>query len=59
MEETIVEAEAELERATVHLNDPEVASDADAAHHAFIAHEKAQERVAELYLRWAELEDKA
>jgi len=59
MEETIVEAEAELEAAAEHLNDPQVASDADAAHRAFLAHEKAQERVNELYLRWAELEDKA
>jgi len=59
MEETIVEAEAELEEAAEHLNDPQVASDADAAHRAFLAHAKAQERVAGLYIRWAELEDKA
>jgi ATP-binding cassette subfamily F protein uup len=59
MEETIVESEAELERAVDHLADPQVASDADAAHRAYLAHEKAKEMVAELYLRWAELEDKA
>jgi len=59
MEETILEAESELETAVEHLADPKVASDADAAHHAFLAQEKARERVAELYRRWAELEDKA
>ena len=59
MEETIIEAETELETAAKHLADPQVASDADAAHRAFLAHEKARERVAELYLRWAELENKA
>jgi ATP-binding cassette subfamily F protein uup len=59
MEETILEAEAELETAAEHLADPQVASDADAAHRAFLAQEKARERVAELYRRWAELEDKA
>jgi len=58
MEETIVEAEAELEKAAELLDDPEVVSDADAAHRAFLTHEKANERVAELYLRWAELEEK-
>ena len=59
MEETILEAETELETAEDHLADPQVASDADAAHRAFLAHEKARERVAELYRRWAELEEKA
>jgi hypothetical protein len=58
METTILEAEAELEAAAAHLADPRVASDADAAHHAFLAHEKAKERVTELYRRWAELEAK-
>ncbi len=41
------------------LADPQVVSDADAAHRAFLAHEKARETVAGLYRRWAELEDKA
>jgi len=59
MEETILEAEAELESAAEQLADPQVASNADAAHDAFLAHEKARDRVAELYRRWAELEDKA
>ncbi len=59
MEETILEAEAELESAAAHLGDPEVASDAEAAHRAFLEHEKARTRVAELYSRWAELEEKA
>jgi len=59
MEETILTAEAELETAAEHLADPNVASDPDAAHGAFLTHEKARARVAELYRRWAELEDKA
>jgi ATP-binding cassette subfamily F protein uup len=58
MEETILEAEAELEQAAEHLADPQVASDAEEAHRAFVDHEKARARVAELYRRWAELEDK-
>jgi ATP-binding cassette subfamily F protein uup len=59
MEETILEAESELEAAAAHLADPRVASDADAAHRAFLETEKAREKVAELYLRWTELEEKA
>jgi ATP-binding cassette subfamily F protein uup len=59
MEENILEAETELEAAAERLADPEVASDADAAHQAFMTHENARDRVAELYRRWAELEDKA
>jgi ATP-binding cassette subfamily F protein uup len=59
MEEGILQAEAELEKAEEHLADPQVASDADAAHRAFLETEKARERVANLYLRWAELEEKA
>ncbi len=59
MEETILEAEAELETAAERLADPRVVSDADAAHDAFLAHEEVRQRVAELYRRWAELEDKA
>jgi len=58
MEETILDAEAELETVEERLADPQVASDADAAQRAFLAQEKARERVAELYRRWAELEDK-
>ncbi len=58
MEETILGAETELESAADHLADPQVASNAEAAHDAFLAHEKAKERVADLYRRWAELEDK-
>jgi len=59
MEENILEAEVELETAEERLADPQVASDADAAHRAFLTHEKEKERVAELYRRWAELEDRA
>ena len=59
MEETILSAEAELEAASEDLADPSVASDADAAHRAFVAHEAARDKVAELYRRWAELEEKS
>ena len=59
MEAAILEAEAELEDAAAQLEDPQVASDADAAHRAFLAHEQARDLVAALYRRWAELEDKA
>ena len=58
MEETILEAETALKAAAERLVDPAVASDADAAHQAFVTHEAVKERVAELYRRWAELEDK-
>ena len=58
MEMNILEAEAELEKAEEHLADPQVASDADAAHLAFLETEKAREKVANLYHRWAELEEK-
>jgi ATP-binding cassette subfamily F protein uup len=58
MESTILEAEAEFEAAAEQLADPQVASDADAAHRAYLAHENARGKVAELYRRWAELEDK-
>lgn len=59
MENTILEAEAELERPAKDLADPRVAFDAEAVHDAFLAHEKGRNRVAEPYRRWAELEDKA
>ena len=59
MEETILEAEAELDTAAEHLSDPLVASDPEDAHVAFLAQEEAKERVAELYRRWAELEEKS
>ena len=59
MEETILEAEAELEAAAGRLADPNVASDPEEAHRAFLVHENTKERTAQLYRRWAELEDKA
>ena len=59
MEKNILEAEAELASAEDHLADPQVASNADAAHRAFLETERARERVANLYRRWAELEEKA
>ena len=58
MENNILEAETELGKAEEHLADPKVASDADAAHRAFLETEKAREKVANLYHRWAELEEK-
>jgi ATP-binding cassette subfamily F protein uup len=58
MEATILAAEAELEAAQARLADPAVASDAEAAHEAFLAHEQAKAKVADLYRRWAELEEK-
>ena len=48
MEETILEAETELEAAADRLADPAVASDADAAQKAFVTHKAAKEGVAEL-----------
>lgn len=59
MEQTILEAEAELATAAEHLEDPSVATDADKAQAAFEARQRAQERVDRLYARWAELEEKA
>jgi ATP-binding cassette subfamily F protein uup len=59
MEETILQAEAELEKAAEHLADPQVASDADAAHRAFVVHEEAKKTVEGLYQRWAELEERS
>jgi ATP-binding cassette subfamily F protein uup len=58
MEEAILAAEADLEAAQEMLSDPTVASHAERAHEAFLAHQRAQERVDELYRRWAELEEK-
>jgi ATP-binding cassette subfamily F protein uup len=59
MEATILEAEAALEAAEKRLSDPGIASDAAASHEAYENHEKAKSLVAELYARWAELEEKA
>jgi ATP-binding cassette subfamily F protein uup len=58
IEESILEAEAELAAASERLQDPTVASDAERAHEAFLAHRQAQERVDALYQRWSELEEK-
>jgi len=58
MEAAILAAEAELEAAAALLADPAVASDAERAHAAFVAHEEARRRVDHLYQRWAALEDK-
>ncbi|HSL16883.1 MAG TPA: ABC-F family ATP-binding cassette domain-containing protein, partial [Methylomirabilota bacterium] len=58
MEATILAAEAELVAAEACLADPAVASNAEAAHEAYLAHEQAKVKVAGLYRRWAELEEK-
>ncbi len=58
MEAAILDAEAEVEATQARLDDPEVATDPDAAQEAFQAHQQAQHRVQALYDRWAELEAK-
>jgi ATP-binding cassette subfamily F protein uup len=58
IQDEILEAEAMLEAAAARLEDPAVASDAEAAHEAFLAHQEASGRVDALYERWAELEEK-
>ena len=58
MEEAISEAEARLTAARVHLEDPDVASDAERAHRAYLAVQQAQATIDALYERWAHLEEK-
>jgi ATP-binding cassette subfamily F protein uup len=59
IEETIISAEKELAAAAQLLDDPAVASNAERAHEAFLAHQKARERVDALYQRWSYLESRA
>jgi len=59
METAILDAETELEAATERLNNPQIASDAEQAHRVFEEHREAQQRIDDLYSRWAELEEKA
>ncbi|MCP4898004.1 MAG: ABC-F family ATP-binding cassette domain-containing protein [bacterium] len=58
IEQAILDAEAELEEASAALEAPAVASDADRAQSAFLAHQSAKEKVDGLYLRWTMLEEK-
>ncbi|MBT8485491.1 MAG: ABC-F family ATP-binding cassette domain-containing protein [Phycisphaerales bacterium] len=56
MEETILAAEAEVERLESEVADPSLASDHQRASATYTALSEAQERVRILYERWAELE---
>ena len=56
MEETILEAEAEVERLEAKVADPALVSDHVHAATTYSALSAAQTRVKELYARWAELE---
>lgn len=58
MESRIVEAEAELERQTAALQDPQVSADGILLQQTYTQMQAAQARVDELYARWAELEGK-
>jgi ATP-binding cassette subfamily F protein uup len=58
MEETIHEAEANLQAKLAALHEPEVASDPSKLHAASVELERAQKAVDTLYARWAELEGK-
>jgi len=58
IQDEILQAEATLEAAAARLEDPAVASDAEAAHTTFLTHQEASRRVDTLYERWAELEEK-
>ena len=57
MEETILEAETELERLEAVTTDPATIADHRKAAEAFAALTAAQDRVRNLYARWSELED--
>lgn len=56
MEESILNAEAEVARLEQKLTDPALSVDHVRAGEAYRAVAAAQQRVAELYERWAELE---
>jgi ABC transport system ATP-binding/permease protein len=58
IEERILEAEAELERQTAALHDPQIAADGILLQQTYTQMQSAQSRVDELYSRWAELEGK-
>lgn len=58
IEEAISAAENELEALAARLEDPQVVSNAQAAHEAFESHQEAQKRLDALFDRWAELEEK-
>jgi ATP-binding cassette subfamily F protein uup len=58
MEERILAAESELERCQAAAADPAVASQADVVALRYRELQEAQEKVDQLYARWAELEEK-
>jgi ATP-binding cassette subfamily F protein uup len=58
MEERIIEAEAEVDRCQPALQDPVVAADGAMLQKTYEELQRAQQRVDELYVRWAELEAK-
>jgi len=58
MEEAISQAESELDAARKQLEAPDVVSDAERAHRAYLAVQHTQERIDALYERWAHLEEK-
>lgn len=58
MEESILEAETEMESALLALQDPRVYSDHQALHNASERHHAAEEQVRRLYARWEELDEK-
>lgn len=58
MEDDILAAEEEVAELERQLADPEVCSDAERLRACWEAHPKAKERVAALYARWQDLEEK-
>ncbi|MCS6777495.1 MAG: ABC-F family ATP-binding cassette domain-containing protein [Chloroherpetonaceae bacterium] len=58
MEETILAAEAEVERLREQMNTPEIATDPVKLQACWEEHNRAVERVTALYARWEELERK-
>ncbi len=58
MDDAILAAEDELERARAAVADPAIAADAPALADAFSRMRRAEEEVERLYARWAELEDR-
>ena len=58
IEDNLVQAEAELSAARDELADPELASDVQRLTEACKRMEEAQNKVEQLYARWAELSEK-
>lgn len=58
IEDKILQAETQLEDAATALEDPAIAADAEKIDEAFRSHKESQEKVEQLYARWAELDEK-